>query len=417
MAQTAGARDLLDRIAEDYVRLCFYITRYEPGYVDSYYGPAQLRQEAESNPRTLDQVYILTLSLSARLGVFAPNSLDRLSEVRRRSLAAHVEAARAKLDSIKGTARAFDEESARLFGAVAPSFPESYFKEVPGRIAELLPGSGPLTERLDALREGFIIPAERLERVLQAAIAEARSRTAGHIPLPAGESFTVEYVHDKPWIAYNWYQGKARSLVQVNADLPVQLDFVSLVACHEGYPGHHVFHCLREKELYQGLGWVEVSVCPLYSPLALVAEGLANFGMQVAFPTVQEKIEFGRHTLCPLAGLDASKLELYYRISELSQVQWASTAECGRRYLSGALTREQATEWLMNYCLYPAEAAENWVSFIEHFRSYVISYSTGQELVRRYVEKRGGSADNPALRWQVYRELLTKPLLPDDLGT
>lgn len=411
----ASARDLLDRIAEDYVRLCFYIARYEPGYVEFYYGPAHLRQEAESNPRTLDQIYILTLSLTARLGVFAQDSIDRQSELRRKSLGGQVEAARGKIASLQGTVRAFDEESAQLFGAIAPSYPEGYFKEVAGRIDALLPGSGPVAERLNAFRDGFMVPPERLEGVFQAAIAEARGRTARHVSLPAGESFAVEFVHDKPWIAYNQYQGESRSLVQINADLPAHLDFVSLVACHEGYPGHHVFHCLREKELYRGLGWVEVSISPLHSPLALIAEGLANFGMQVAFPTIQERIEFEGRVLCPLAGLEASKLELYYCISELSQVQWASTAECARRYLGGALTREQAMAWLTDYSLQPAELAENWISFIESYRSYVISYSAGQELVKNHVEKRGGAPDKPDVRWQVYRKLLTQPLLPNDL--
>ena len=41
-----------------------------------------------------------------------------------------------------------------------------------------------------------------------------RERTLAHLELPADESFTVEYVTDKTWSGYNWYQGDYQSLIQ-----------------------------------------------------------------------------------------------------------------------------------------------------------------------------------------------------------
>lgn len=410
----SNARQSMDHIAEDYIRLCFYIGKHDSDYVDFYYGPPELKEESEAAVKTLDEIRDLALSLSTRLNEVDSASGDELTGMRRRILARYLESALAKVDSLQGVRRTFDEESNLLFGAVSPAFPESHFQNVLDQIDGLLPGGGALNGRLDGLRNGFIIPAERLEQVFYAAITEARKRTSRYIPLPPGESFAVEYVHDKPWIAYNWFKGEAVSVIQINADLPVYLDFVTLVACHEGYPGHHVFHSLREKELYRDQGWIEVSVWPLYSPLALIGEGMANFGMEVAFPSLKDRIEFERRTLCPLAGIDTGKLELYYRIGELLRVQWVSLTECGRRYIDGAISREQAVQWLIKYSLYPAPLAENWTSFIEHYRSYAINYSAGQELVRSYVERLGGTAGKPALRWQIYRKLLTQPFLPGD---
>ncbi len=407
-------RESLNHIAEDYIRLCFYIGKHDPDYVDFYYGPPELKHESESAGKTLDEIRDLALSLSARLNEVNSASGDELTEMRRRTLARLLESAVARVDSLRGVRRTFDEESSLLFGAISPAFPDSHFQDVLDQIDGLLPGRGSLNGRLDSLRNGFIIPAERLEQVFHAAIAEARTRTSRHIPLPPGESFTVEYVHGKPWIAYNWFKGEAASVVQINADLPVYLDFVTLVACHEGYPGHHVFHSLREKELYRDRGWIEVSVWPLYSPLGLIGEGMANFGMEVVFPNLKERMQFEREVLCPLAGIDTGKLEPYYRIGELLRVQWVALAECGRRYIDGLISKEQAVQWLIKYSVYPAPLAENWISFIERYRSYAINYSAGQELVGRYVERQGGTAGNPALRWQAYRKLLNRPFLPDD---
>ena len=121
-------------------------------------------------------------------------------------------------------------------------------------------------------------------RVFQAAIDACRARTREHLALPADERFTVEYVTGKSWSGYNWYQGGATSLIQVNTDLPIYIDRAIDLAAHEGYPGHHVYNALLEEHLVRGRGWIEFSVYALFSPQSLIAEGTANFGIDVAFP-------------------------------------------------------------------------------------------------------------------------------------
>ena len=105
-----------------------------------------------------------------------------------------------------------------------------------------------------------MIPPGKLDAVFQTAIRACRERTAKHITLPPDERFTVEYVTGKSWSGYNWYQGGYRSLIQVNTDLPVYIDRALDLACHEGYPGHHVYNALLEKHLVRDRGWVEFSV-------------------------------------------------------------------------------------------------------------------------------------------------------------
>ena len=65
------------------------------------------------------------------------------------------------------------------------------------------------------------------------------------------------------------------------------------LAAHEGYPGHHVYNVLLEKNLLHDRGWVEFSVYPLFSPQSLIAEGSANYGIEVAFPG-DERVAFER---------------------------------------------------------------------------------------------------------------------------
>ena len=124
----------------------------------------------------------------------------------------------------------------------------------------------------------------------------------------------MEYVTGKSWSGYNWYQGGATSLIQVNTDLPIYIDRAIDLAAHEGYPGHHVYNALLEENLVRGRGWIEFTVYALFSPQSLIAEGTANFGIDVAFPG-PERVAFERDHLFPLAGLDPARADEYYAIA------------------------------------------------------------------------------------------------------
>ena len=127
-----------------------------------------------------------------------------------------------------------------------------------------------------------------------------------HIELPPSESFTVEYVKDKPWSGYNWYQGNYRSLIQVNIDLPVHIDRAIDLACHEGYPGHHLYNVAAREAPGAGAGLDRVLGGTAVQPVSLIGEGSANYGIEVAFPR-EERVDFERRRCYPLAGLDPAR--------------------------------------------------------------------------------------------------------------
>jgi hypothetical protein len=69
----------------------------------------------------------------------------------------------------------------------------------------------------------------------------------------------------------------------------------------------------------------------------------------------------------------------------------------------------------VRYALMSPERAAQRVRFIDQYRSYVINYNLGQDLVRQYIEKRGGTADHPEKRWQEFAKLISSPRLPSGL--
>jgi hypothetical protein len=161
-------------------------------------------------------------------------------------------------------------------------------------------------------------------------------------------------------------------------------------------------------------GWVELSVYPLFSPQSLIAEGTANFGIEVAFPG-EERTAFERERLYPLAGLDPTRAARYAEVQRLLQGLGYAGNEAARRYLNGEISRQDAETWLVRYALMSPERAAQRVRFIDQYRSYVINYNLGQDLVRQSIEKRGGTADHPAKRWEEFTRLISSPRLPSSL--
>ncbi|HAL55322.1 MAG TPA: hypothetical protein DCP63_02295 [Bacteroidetes bacterium] len=313
-----------------------------------------------------------------------------------------------------GRTYAFDEEAKALYDVIPPSYSEDHFRNLLKDLGALLPGVSTVSQRYDAFKKDFIIPSEKLAVVFRAAIEEARNRTIKHVELPPDEHFTVEHVSGKSWSGYNWYKGNNHSLIQLNTDLPIYIDRAVDLAAHEGYPGHHVYNTLLESNLMRKRGWVEFSVYALFSPQSLIAEGSANYGIDVAFPG-EDRVAFERTALFPLAGLDSSRAEVYYRIMELSAKLNYAGNEAARNYLNGTMTRNDAVHWLETYALMSPGRAAQRVRFIEQYRSYVINYNLGQDMVRRHVEAHGGTADQPARRWDVFKELISSPRLPSGL--
>ena len=74
------------------------------------------------------------------------------------------------------------------------------------------------------------------------------------------------------------------------------------LACHEGYPGHHVQFMLIDDELAGRRGWREFELTPAFGRHLLVTEGAAEAGAEMAFP-LESRVALYRDVLLPIAGL------------------------------------------------------------------------------------------------------------------
>lgn len=411
-APNRTASDTLDAAARDYVQLSLTIGEKEEGYIDAYYGPPEIKAAAvaEAPKLSLRELAARTDALASRVATLGKDA-EGLDARRARFLAAQLTAARTRLRMMYGDTLSFEQEALGLFGVRPVLKPLASFDPVLAKIETLVPGDGPLADRVDAFQDRFAIPASKLKPVFDAAIAECKRRTLEHIMLPPSEAFNMAFVTGKSWSGYNYYQGNSRSRIEINTDLPIRIGRAVDLGCHEGYPGHHVLNVLLEQKLVRSKGWIEFSVYPLYSPQSLLAEGSANYGIDLAFPG-SERLAYETKALYPLAGLSSADAARYAALQEATKALAPARFTIARDLLEGRIDEAEAVRLTQRYQLVSEARARQSVDFTKQYRSYVINYGLGQDMVRADIEAAGSA---PAARWRRMEAILSEPTLPSDL--
>ncbi len=401
----------LDAVARRYVVLSLGMGLHDPAFVDAYYGPDSLKAIADRDSLPVAAIRASADSLLAVLGDSVAAGTDSLVAMRHRYLATQLRSMVARARIVAGERLSFDEEAKALYDVDVPHYPAAHFDSLLAQLDSLIAGPGPLAARYQRFRAGVMIPADRVDTVFKTAIQACRARTLAQMPLPPGERFDLEYVKGTSWNAYNWYKGDFHSLIQVNTDFPIAVERAVDLACHEGYPGHHVYNAALEQALVRDRGWVEVSVYPLFSAQSLIAEGSANYGIDMAFPG-DARTAFERDSLFPLAGLDPSLAAKNAAVRVVMERLNFARNEVAREYLDGRVSGDSAILLMERWWLQTPEGAAKTLRFIDTYRSYVVNYNLGRDMVAAHVERAGA---DPAARWAAFRALLASPRLPADL--
>ncbi|PWB68227.1 hypothetical protein C3F09_12045 [candidate division GN15 bacterium] len=406
----------LNRVAEQYVKLILRVGQYSPYYIDAYSGPAEWKPAplADSTPQfPYEQFKAEADGLLDSLVAIEKAGLPESQKRRWRTLNDHVLSMQGMIDLLNGKQMTFDEESMAVYRVKAPSFSKAYYDSLLAKLDELLPGKGDLPTRYLEFRKQFLVPHDKVDTLVRAAIAYCRATTEKYIELPDSEKFVVEMVSRQPWGAYNWYKGNFVSLIQVDTSKDIGIDQIVGLAAHEGYPGHHVQNLVEDGSLYRDSGRVEYCVAPLFSP-RIYGEGEANYAVKLVFPR-EQWLTFMKSTVCPIAGIDTTGVARYYDALQASKKLKYAEIQVARDVVDGKLSKEDALASEMRYGLVSQNVAEDMLAFFAAYRSYIITYSIGEDLVGDYIQTNGGTDDKPARQWELYRSLLMNPMTGVDL--
>jgi len=403
-----------DPVARDYLLLALRLDQLSPGLVDGYFGPADLKASVDLGP----------LPVAERLREDAAGLRSRIgSEVadpgRRAWLDAQIVALETQAAALAGDPLPYLDHVARCFAFAPPWRDEAEFDAAAARIDELLPGGGPLDERLDAWDARFEIAVANLPAAIDWLTARFRARAERLFGLPDGEDLRVSLVRGRPWSGYCWYDGGRRSRVEINTDLPVRAPALIGTMAHETYPGHHLEHAWKEADLVDGAAHLEASIQLINTPECLLSEGLADLGRTFAVPD-DEAVDLLLE-LCDRAGLAigadpaAAKAEAERAVALQAPRSTLAATRGNAAILRHAKGRshDEVLDYLRTVGRFSPGTAAKRLEFIEHplWRTYVFVYAEGEALLRRWVE-----AVPPAERVARFGRLLHESLTPADVA-
>ncbi|MCA9935050.1 MAG: hypothetical protein H6662_10565 [Ardenticatenaceae bacterium] len=392
----------LDEFSRTYLTLTLEIDKHIDGYIDAYTGPADLKTAVSATPKREPTALLDDLAwLQANIPTEDVARADYVTAV--------LTALQCTLHLLRGDDVPYLDEVQRLYDIRPSLVDEAEFSAAHNELDTLLPGSAPLPDRLDTHRKQYYLPQEKVLPMLELAREEARRRTLSLLDLPADNGVDITLTSSQPWSAYNWFKGDGRSHIEFNTDNPISaLGLISTFA-HEGYPGHHTEHLLKEQKFVHELGYGEMAAALLHSPSAVIAEGIATTAVEIIFPDHSHH-QWTLDVLLPAAGLTAiDTAETLRRLARAQRMTRYVNGNAAILYHTGQLSKEQTIEYIQTYGLSTPQRAAHSFSFISHplFRSYLFTYTYGYDLIVQ--------AAPDGNKWPIFRRLLVEQIRPSQL--
>lgn len=392
-----------DDFVNEYLLLGLAFDRLEEGFVDAYTGDPALRRKVENaptpDPRDLSHT-------ARRLRDELPGVA--LSDERTRFLDVHLRALDCSARKFAGDEIGFVDEVEAYFDVrIAPGDEDAY-RDAHRRLDALLPGTGSLTERMQAHRKSEVIPADRLAECVEAFSSALREKVRAIYPLPDTERVEYEVVGDKPWSGFNYYLGDYRSRVAINSDLEQTMAHLPRLIAHEAYPGHHTEHCRKEAGLVAG-GQAEQTLFLVNTPQCLMAEGLADLALDAivgpGWGTWAQEIYAD-------LGLRFDG-ELAEQLSEASDQLLSVRQDAALLLHDRGRSHDEVVEFLQRWSLSSPERARQSLRFLSSplWRAYISTYVEGYRLLDGWLEQVPAGAE----RADRFRRLLDEPLVPSSL--
>ncbi len=385
-----------DDLARRYIRLAHALDAHSPGFIDGYGGPAELTD------RTLRPA----ADLLGEAGALHHDVQAEPDSSRRAFLVAQTRAMHTLARMLGGEKLPYAEEVHGLYD-IEPE--RADLSELDAALKELdaaLPGKGSLEEREEAVRSRVTVAPGELLRVAEPILSELRRRTARNFNLPDGENFSIGLVTDKPWSGYNWPLGNLQSRIDINTDLPVTLTGLPDLLAHEGYPGHHTEHAVKEARLVREKGWFEHGIQLINAPECVVSEGVAVNALD-AVMTPGEVEAWLTGDLAQVAGIDPDAVREALRLARLKEKFKGVSGHAAMLLHADGAPEKEVLDFFRHYNAATPQRARKSLEFIAQptFRAYIFTYSVGGRLVREAV-KRGAVT---------FGQLLTEPRTPGAL--
>ena len=391
-------------LAEEFVRLALAIEQHLPGYVDSYFGPDEwMKQAKEAGKLTVQDLTREAGRLATDL-----SQPDELDPQRRDFLSRQVSAMQMSLRLLSGEKISLAEEAQGLYDIRPAWKDESSFEEAHKEWDQALPPGGSLSGRLQVWRRSLEISVEKVQEILPVIINKLRALTRQRFGLPEGENFSLQFVSDQPWSAYNWYLGNYQSRIDFNTDLPMRVSALADLVAHEGYPGHHTELSIKEQKLIRERQYQEHVLTLINSPSCVIAEGIATSALETVL-TDTELEDWYREEILPLAGMAHIDAKRLMEISKSSRKMEGLVGNAAFMLHDQNKSEAEIIQYLQKYGLRTEKEAQKSIRFISAGldRSYIFTYHMGYDLLAELFARGNREA--------YFKRLLEEPVTPSQI--
>jgi len=152
------------QVAESFVKLALGIGQHDKNFVDAYHGPEEWKIAAENEQRSLENLTIDANTLLKKIDTLQHKDSARFTLLKKQIIAAQT-----RIAMVQGQNFTFDEETSRLYDAIAPQYDLAVFDAAVNTIEELIPGDGDIIKRIENFDKQFYIPEDKLKEVFDAA--------------------------------------------------------------------------------------------------------------------------------------------------------------------------------------------------------------------------------------------------------
>jgi len=393
----------MDDFAKNYLSLGLRINKHINGYVEHYYGPSELKKaidaEGITSPSKLMQDcknlrnQIKDQGFEEKRHIFLEKALVAIYTILR------------KLD---GEKLPYLEQVEKLYDFKPIMHKDDFFYDLTSQAEEIYKGDGTLFNRIKTYAQRRAIPQKKIKNLMLKAINIARKRTKDLFPnlLPSNENILLNEVKDKSWAMYNWYLGNYTSRIDVNISGIHYWTGLLNLACHEGYPGHHMESSVRDHLLYSKKGYFETSILMIYTPEMVIHEGMGELAEKILFNS-SESNKILLEEFCPDPSIE-DDLETLIKQNEIrSGFKGFDYNLAYYKYVKG-WNDDKLIRYSRDFKVIPENGIKAMIRFIsdEIWAPYIPVYQGERLIIEKF-----GKKPSP----NQFQELITNQTLPSDL--
>jgi hypothetical protein len=361
----------LDAAADGYARAAVALARHDPQLVEDWRGPAEWQRSARQPVAVIaDRIRALQRTLAVDWPAADPPAS------RHRYLQGQLRALDLAARRLLGESTSFDEEVREGLGLTLALPDPAALATAVKEVDTLLPPGETLGSRYAAYRRGFAVPRDRGDAVMHAALDACR-QAAEELVSAADGTIELAFVSGISWDATARPLGDDRTRIEINSDVPLDLTRALRLACHEGYPGHHLQHLLMAERDSDRPRPPERWLTPGFGPHVLIAEGAAEAAADIVMPAGRRARVY-RDVLAPAAGMAGGRFETLARIEDLAARLELAATPIARNYVDGRISREEAVARLGRET---AIDADQFLAFVDRRRARAIAYPEGRRVL------------------------------------